>query len=103
MDAPSFETTMSIDFEDGVGASSVLETVADIALLGLSAAVLLNTADSIRDTRRKIRETDRFIEESERQLTEMDRYIEDVRKQRLEMELSETPAEEIIEVDYTRM
>ena len=100
MDAPSFETTMSIDFEDGVGASSVLETVADIALLGLSAAVLLNTADSIRDTRRKIRETDRFIEASERQLAEMDRYMEDIRQEQLTREMAETAARDIIEADY---
>lgn len=103
MDAPSFETTMNIDFEDGIGASSVLETVADIALLGLSAAVLLNTANSIKDTRRKIKETDRFIEESERQLAEMDRYMEDVRQHRLAREMAETAARDIIEADYTRI
>lgn len=103
MDAPSFETTMSCNFEDSVRASSALETVADIALLGLSAAVLLNTADSIRDTRRKIKETDRFIEESERQLAEMDRYMEDVRQQQLAREMAETSARDIIEADYTRI
>ena len=103
MDAPSFETTMGCNFEDGVGASSVLETVADIALLGLSAAVLLNTADSIRNTRRKIKETDRFIEESERQLAEMDQYIDDLKQRRLAREMNETAAADIIEVDYTRI
>ena len=96
---PHINVSKRINRETG-SSSSVAETLCDALCLGAAVLLLIDTGDSIIDSRQRRRETNRFIEKTEKEIEEIEKHTKLLQKRREAWELSQIPEDEVIEADY---